>query len=71
MKDYATVERIPTMEGKLMIMVLMPKPLPTPPQQKKQNAKTENKQDGSQEVQDHGNREDNPAPVPQQPPVPT
>jgi translation initiation factor IF-3 len=60
-KDIAVVERIPTMEGRLMIMVLVPKPATG----KKQNAKAEDKQDGSQEVQDNGQREDHPTPVAQ------
>jgi translation initiation factor IF-3 len=60
MKDLATVERTPTMEGRLMIMVLTPKPQTGP---KKQNAKAEDKQDSSEAIQDHGNREDHPTPV--------
>ncbi len=66
LKDLAVVERTPSMEGRLMIMVLGPKPgLGT-----KKNAKAENKQDGGEAVQDHGNGENHPPAVAQQPPVP-
>jgi len=54
-KDYAVVERTPSMEGRLMIMVLSPKPQTGT---KKQNAKAEDKQDGGQAVQDNGNGQD-------------
>lgn len=68
-KEIALVERTPTLDGRLMIMVLNPTPK-TKEQQKKQNAKAEDKQDGGQAVQDHRNGED-PAPkVAQQSPVP-
>jgi len=65
-KDLATVERIPTLDGRLMVMVLLPKPNVG----SKKNAKAENKQDSGKAVQDHGNREDHTPPVAQQPPVP-
>jgi len=65
--DHGTVERVPTLDGRLMIMVLLPKPNVV---KKKVDAKDQNKQDGGQAVQNHGNREDNPAEVSQQPPVP-
>lgn len=65
-KDIAVVERTPTLEGKMMIMILVPKPHVGKPK----NAKTENKQDGSQAVQNHRNGQDNPPEIAQQPPVP-
>ncbi len=63
--DYGTVERVPTLDGRLMIMVLIPKAAP-----KKKDAKDQNKQDGGKAVQDNGNGEDHPHPVVQQSPVP-
>jgi translation initiation factor IF-3 len=63
--DHATVERTPTLDGRLMIMVLNPKP-----GVKKKDAKDSNKQDGGETVQDHRNGEDHEAEVAQQPPVP-
>lgn len=68
LKEIAVVERTPSMEGRLMIMVLAPKPQTG---SKKQNAKAEDKQDGGQAIQDHGVREDHPAAIPQQSPVPS
>jgi translation initiation factor IF-3 len=56
-KDIAVVERTPTLEGRLMIMVLVPKP---EIKQKKKDAKAEDKQNGGEAVQDNGNGEDNP-----------
>jgi translation initiation factor IF-3 len=67
LKDLAVVERTPTMEGRLMIMVLCPKP----PTGKKQNAKAEDKQDSSEAIQSDGHRQDHAPAVAQQPPVPT
>jgi translation initiation factor IF-3 len=64
--DLGTVERTPTLDGRLMIMVLTPKPQIG----KKKDAKDQNKQDGGQKVQDNGHREDNAEAVVQQPPVP-
>ncbi len=64
--ELAAVERTPTLDGRLMIMVLAPKPNAV----KKKDAKDQNKQDGSKAVQDHRNREDPPPEVAQQPPVP-
>lgn len=66
MKDLAVVERTPSMEGRLMIMVLAPKPQVG---NKKQNAKAEDKQNGGEAVQGDGNRENNPPEIAQQPPV--
>lgn len=68
MKDLAVVERIPTMEGRLMIMVLSPKPQTGT---KKQNAKAEDKQDGGQALQSDGHGENHAPALAQQPPVPT
>ena len=62
LKDYAVVERTPIMEGKLMIMMLNPKPQTGT---KKQHAKAEDKQNGSEAVQDHRDRKDHPATVAQ------
>jgi translation initiation factor IF-3 len=64
--DHGTVERIPTLDGRLMVMVLLPKPNAG----KKKDAKDQNKQDGSQAVQDHRNGKDHPEKVAQQPSVP-
>lgn len=68
---YGVVERPPLMEGKMMIMILNPKPAsatkPSPGKQK--NAKAEDQQNGGQEVQDNGNGENYPPSEPQQPPV--
>lgn len=54
--EMATVERTPSLEGKQMVMVLIPKPATGG----KRNAKEQDqdKQNGSEAVQDHGNRED-------------
>jgi len=65
-KEIAVVERTPTLDGRMMIMILNPKPQTG----SKKNAKAENKQDGSKEVQDLGNGEDSAAEVAQQSPVP-
>lgn len=46
MADISVIERPPTMDGRLMIMVLNPKPATG----KQKNAKAENKQDGSEAV---------------------
>lgn len=63
--DISVVERAPTMDGRLMIMVLNPKPTTG----KQKHAKTEDKQDGGKEVQDHGDRQDHAPEVVQQPHV--
>lgn len=52
----ATVEKTPSLEGKQMAMILLPKPQAV---QKKKDAKAENTQDSGQEVQDNGIGEDN------------
>jgi translation initiation factor IF-3 len=61
-----TVERTPTLDGKLMVMVLVPKPATG----SKKHAKDSDKQDGGQALQDHGNGQDHPETLAQQPPVP-
>jgi translation initiation factor IF-3 len=45
LEDIATIERQPTLDGRQMIMVLLPKP-----GVKKKDAKDQDKQDGSEEV---------------------
>lgn len=64
--EAATVERPPALDGRQMIMVLLPKPQLGA----KKNAKAENKQDSGQAVQSDRLGEDNPPQVAQQPPVP-
>jgi translation initiation factor IF-3 len=66
-KDIAVVERPPALDGRMMIMVLVPKPNTG---SRKQNAKDQDVQDSGQAVQDHRKREDHPPKVAQQPPVP-
>jgi len=62
--QYAVVERTPTLDGKLMIMVLVPKP------NLKKNAKDTNQSNSGQAIQDHRDGEDNPTGDAQRPPVP-
>jgi len=64
--DLATVERTPTLDGRMMIMVLVPKPNIG----KKKDAKNQNMQDGGKAVQDHRDGKDHAPEVAQQPPVP-
>jgi translation initiation factor IF-3 len=45
LEDVSTVERQPSLDGRQMIMVLLPKP-----GAKKKDAKDQDKQDGSEEV---------------------
>jgi len=66
-KDIALVERAPSLDGRMMIMVLNPKPNTG---SKKTNAKAEDKQDSGEKVQDLRNGEDSAPEVAQQPPVP-
>ena len=61
----ATVERPPSLDGRQMIMILNPRP-----GVKKKDAQDQNEQDRGQAVQDHGDGQDHPSPVAQQPPVP-
>lgn len=65
--ELGIVERTPTLDGRMMIMVLNPKPGAAA---KKKDAKGSNKQDGGQAVQDQRNREDHADEGVQQPPVP-
>lgn len=67
MCEVATVERTPTLDGRLMIMVLTPKPGLAA---KKKDAKDQNKQVGVKAVQGHRERQDHEAQGVQQPPVP-
>lgn len=53
--DAGSVERAPALDGRLMIMILTPKP-----GAKKKDAKAEDKQDGGEAVQDHGDGQDHP-----------
>lgn len=55
--DVSTIERAPSLDGRLMIMILLPKPSTGG---KKKDAKDPNEQDSGQTVQDHGIGEDNP-----------
>lgn len=59
LEDIAIVERIPTLEGRQMVMILLPKPA-TKIQGKQKSAETENKQNGSEAVQSDGVGEDHP-----------
>jgi translation initiation factor IF-3 len=63
--DHGTVERTPTLDGRLMIMVLTPKP-----GVKKKDAKDQNKQVSLKAVQDNRDGEDRAEEGGQQPPVP-
>lgn len=65
--DLANVDREPSLEGRMMTMILVPK---AQPGAKKKDAKDQNKQDGGKALQDHGDRKDHPAEDAQQPPVP-
>lgn len=75
-KDYALTERTPILDGKFMIMILLPKPnipkptIPKPNVGAKKNAKDQDQQNSSKAVQDHRNGKNNPPEVAQQPPVP-
>ena len=64
--DIALVEREPVLDGRLMTMVLNPKPQVG----SKKNAKDQNLQDGSKAIQDQRDGEDPAEEVAQQPPVP-
>lgn len=63
--DISVVERPPSLDGKLMIMILMPKPAAV----KKKDAKDQDEQNSSEAIQDHGERQDHPEEVVQQPHV--
>lgn len=51
LQDVATVERTPTLDGRLMVMILLPKPQSG---KKEKHAKAENQQNGGEEVQGDG-----------------
>lgn len=61
-KDIAVVERPPSMEGRLMIMILVPRPGVVEKAEKRKKdgkeSKAENAQDGGEAVQSDGNGED-------------
>lgn len=64
-KDHGIVERTPVLDGKLMTMILTPKPVTAG----KKNAKDQNQQDSGQEVQDNRVGEDHEAEIAQQPSI--
>ena len=64
--ELGIVERTPTLDGRMMIMILNPKPQTGI----KKNAKNQDKQDGGEKVQNHRDREDHAPQVAQQSPVP-
>jgi len=63
--EIANVERTPTLDGKMMVMILLPKQAGGA----KKNVKAQDKQDNGQTVQDNRDGQDNPPDVTQQPPV--
>jgi translation initiation factor IF-3 len=65
--DYGTVERTPTLDGRMMVMILTPKKDIA----KKKDAKDQDKQDGGKEIQGDGVGKDHAPSVAQQPPVPS
>jgi len=65
-KDYALTERTPILDGKFMIMILLPKPTVGG----KKNAKDQDQQNSSKAVQDHRNGKNHAPQVAQQPPIP-
>ncbi|MBV6459587.1 MAG: Translation initiation factor IF-3 [Fimbriimonadaceae bacterium] len=62
LSPYSIVEKAPSLEGKLMTMILLPK-AGSP---KKKDAKDQDQQNGSEKVQGHGKREDHAPEVEQQ-----
>jgi len=62
-KDIAVVERPPSMEGRLMIMILVPRPGVVEKAEKKKKdgkeSKAENAQDGGEAIQSDGDGQDN------------
>lgn len=71
-KDLAVVERTPSMEGRLMIMILVPKPgVAEKAEKKKKDGKAENPQDGSEALQGDGIGKDHAPEVGELPPVPS
>jgi translation initiation factor IF-3 len=69
LEELSAVERMPSLDGNQMIMVLAPKSAKKS-LGKQQDAKTENKQDSRETVQNNGVGKDNPKEGLQQPPVP-
>ena len=70
-KDYALTERTPILDGKFMIMILLPKPnIAKPSAGAKKNAKDQDQQNSGKAVQDHRNGKNHAPKVAQQPPVP-
>lgn len=65
LEDVATVERPPTLDGKLMVMIMLPKPAAKASQGSKKSAENQNKQDGGEKVQSDRNGQDHPSPEPQ------
>lgn len=65
--EVGTIERLPVLEGKMMIMIINPKPQANKP---KQHAKTQDKQDSGEAIQDLRDGQDHASEVAQQPPVP-
>ncbi len=59
--DLATIEKQASLDGRQMVMVLIPKPKTKATEGKKKDAENQNAQDGSEAVQDHGNGENHPA----------
>ena len=66
--DVAIVEKTASLDGRQMVMVMIPKPKKST-EGKKKDAENQNTQDGSEAVQDHGNGENHPAEEQQQPHV--
>jgi translation initiation factor IF-3 len=64
--DISLIERPPGLDGKLMIMILLPKPGAVG---KKKDAKDQDEQDSSETLQSHGIGEDHETEVVQQPHV--
>lgn len=65
--DLGAQERVPTLDGRLMIMVVLPKPATVA---KKKDAKGQDRQDNGKAVQDNRIGQDHPQEGVQQPPVP-
>ena len=59
--DLAIVEKQASLDGRQMVMVMIPKPKLKANEGKKKDAEDQNSQDGSEAVQDHGDGENNPA----------
>jgi translation initiation factor IF-3 len=72
LQEEGTVERPPTMEGRQMVMVMIPRKKPSRPQTEggQADAKNENEQDSRQAVQTHGDGQTDAQESGEQPPVP-